>query len=274
MNVFADETVMREHWNMSGWNERTVRIDDVNIVVSEAGSGTPLLILHDELGPAQWQQWHEEVSKTHKLIMPAHPGFRGGRVEWVRNMRDLSCFYARLLREENVGPVDVIGFSFGGWLAAEMSVNNPAQFKRMVLVAPFGIKPTDGYIADMFLMTSAEYLRASFVNPEATAEFATLFAAPTPELIESWEDARLECAKLAWQPYMFEPSLPHLLAGVGNLPALVICGDGDEIVPVSAAQAYASAIPNCRIEVVKDCGHRPEIERRADFVSIATKFFA
>ena len=44
----------------------------------------------------------------------------------------------------------MIGFSFGGWVAAEMIASNPSQFRHSVLVAPGGIKAPDGELMDVF----------------------------------------------------------------------------------------------------------------------------
>lgn len=259
---------------MAEWKERTVTLGDVQLTVQEAGEGPPLLLLHDELGAPGWQAWHAEIAKRRRLIQPIIPGFRGERVKWLANVHNLAVLYGRLLRELKLGPVDVVGLSFGGWVAAAMAVQNPAQFKHMVLVAPFGLKPSEGYIADMFLMTSAEWLRAGFAAPDQVPEFAALFGAASPEQIEAWEDARVECAQLAWQPYMFEPAMEQLLPAVGQLPSLVVWGDKDVIVPRSSASAYAKALPNGRLEVIPGCGHRPEIERRETFVNLLNTFLA
>jgi pimeloyl-ACP methyl ester carboxylesterase len=142
----------------------------------------------------------------------------------------------------------------------------------MALVAPFGIKPSDGFIADMYIGTTAEYLKLSIAQPEAGGEFAALFNSATPEVIESWEDARVETAQLAWEPYMNNPALEHHLPGLIGLPSLILWGEKDAILPRSAAEAYARAIPSARLEVLSGCGHRPEIERRDAFVAALRSF--
>jgi pimeloyl-ACP methyl ester carboxylesterase len=255
-----------------GWDERKIEVDGVAVSVLEAGSGPTLLILHDEMGPADWQAWHEKVSAHRRLVMPVAPGFRGDRLKWMRNVTDLSRFYGRLGRQIGSEAVDVVGFSFGAWVAAEMAVNDPAQFRHMVLVSPFGVKPDHGVILDMYIVTTAEYLKASVADPEKTPEFGTLFNQATPQTIESWEDARIESAQLGWEPYMHNPSLPHHLRGLEGLPSLIVYGEKDAILPESAAKIYAQSIPGAKLTVLKGCGHRPEIEDAAAFVKTLTTF--
>lgn len=257
---------------MAEWRPRIVRFGDVQLTVNEAGEGPPLLILHDELGAPQWQAWHERMAARRRLVVPVIPGFQGERIKWARGVRDIAIVFGALLRDLKVTPVDVIGFSFGGWVAAEMAVANPDQFRRMVLVAPFGLKPSQGAIADMFLMSSAEYIRASFADTASVAEFAALFGDAGPEQIEAWEDARIECAQLGWQPYMHEPAMGPLLRAAGKLPSLVVWGDQDRIVPESAARGYAEGLPDARLEIIPGCGHKPELERTETFLDVTSRF--
>ena len=121
------------------------------------------------------------------------------------------------MRDLNVAPLDVIGFSVGGWIAAEMATINSKQFRKMVLVAPAGIKPPEGEIMDTFSVTARTSLNASVYDAEATPEFAKLYGGErTPEQFEAFEDARTENARLTWEPIMNNPALEHLLPGLAG----------------------------------------------------------
>jgi len=75
-------------------------------------------------------------------------------------------WYGWALRELNLAPLDVIGFSTGGWTAAEMASVNAKQFRKMMLVAPAGIKPPEGEIMDLFSVTARTSLNASIYNDQ------------------------------------------------------------------------------------------------------------
>lgn len=273
----------------------TVKIGEHELQLLRRGDGPPLLVLHEELGFPGWMGWNAELARERTQLLPMHPGFgRTPYLEWIRSVRDLGGFYARWLREQRLAPIDVLGFSFGGWIAAEMAASDPSLFRRMVLVAPFGIKPTPGElilpfdtrlgippeqktspeaIVDMFAVPALEYLQLTVNDPRATAEYETLFGgAPTPEQFEAFEDARAEAARLGWQPYMNNPSLPHLLEGVTNLPTLLIWGDSDRIVPLRAAERYQRAIQGSKLAIIENCGHRPEIEQPQRFLTELRNF--
>ena len=127
------------------------------------------------------------------------PGFgRSPGLNWLSSVRDLACDYARFLRENGFERVDVLGFSLGGWLAAEMAVNSPGQFARMMLVAPMGIKPSEGEILDLFLRSAPEYLRAGICQPASCAEYLKLYGnQPTQPQLEQWEEARAQVYSMA-----------------------------------------------------------------------------
>ncbi len=257
------------------WAEKKHSVAGVDLRVLEAGRGKPLLILHEELGSPGPLRWQAVLSKSRKLLLPLHPGFgRTPRVDWVASVRDLACFYARFLREQKLAPIDVIGFSFGGWLAAEMVANDPALFSRMALVGAAGIRPPKGDILDAFLLTGQTYLQASVLDPAKTPEFTALYGTDqTPEQFEAWEECRAETARIAWQPYMHNPSLPHLLEGVRGIPTLLLWGEEDRVVPPSAGEAYRRAIAGSKLVTFAECNHRPEIEKREEFVRELQSFF-
>jgi len=253
--------------------EKRYSLAGQELVVLEAGQGKPLLVLHEELGNPGPLQWQAEMAAKRKLVTPLHPGFGvTPRYDWVASMRDLACLYARFLREQKLAPVDVIGFSFGGWLAAEIAANDPSLFSKMVLVGAPGIRPPQGEILDLFMLTGQSYLQASVTDIRTTPEFTDLYGdTQSPELYAAWEECRAETARLAWAPYMFNPSLPHLLDAV-RVPTLVLWGAEDKIVPPSVGEAYRQAIAGAKLVVIPGANHRPEIEKREQFIQSLTSF--
>ncbi len=257
------------------WSEETVEAAGVRLQLVKGGTGAPLLVLHDEMGHTGWLRAHESLARNHTLHIPSHPGFdKSERLDWITTVRDLAGWYLRALDDLGLGPVPVVGCSFGGWLAAEMAAMCPHHFTKLVLVAPPGIKPPTGEIFDMFLVTAPTYIEAGFLHPDRLPEYQELYGGdPTPEERERREVAREQACRLAWRPYMFDPALPHLLARV-NLPTLIVWGREDAIVPPSAGEAYQRAIPGARLVVLDGSGHHPEIEQSEQFVRLVEEFLA
>src|SRR5262249_50287917 len=120
-------------------------------------------------------------------------------------------------------------------------------------------------------------LNLSVYDPENTPEFAGLYGGQrTPEQFEAFEDARTETARIAWEPILHNKNLAHFLQGVSGLPTQIVWGREDALVHVSAAQTYRQALGNTdvHLKIFDQCGHRPEIEKPAEFVELIQSFLA
>lgn len=254
--------------------ETTVTVGDTELVVLTAGEGRPLVVLHDELGFSGWLQWTRDLASHRRLLVPLQPGFgKTERLEWASDYRDLASFYLRAIRELDLLPADVIGFSAGGYIAAEMAAANPQAFSRVALVAPLGLRPSEGEIFDFLAVTARRHLEATVSNQDVPEVNAIYGGAMTPETFELFESARAETSRLGWEPFMFSPSLGERLKGVDGVETLIIWGDTDRIVPRACAEEYAHVLSGSRLEILPQCGHRPEIEATPAFSKLLKDFF-
>ncbi len=256
-------------------SEETINVAGAQLAIVKGGSGKPLLIFHDELGYPGWMTWNETIAHDRTLFIPLQPGYgKTPKLDWVMNFRDLAGFYSQVVRELKLDPVDVIGYSAGGFIAAEMVAADPRIFSKMILVAPMGIKPAVGEILDIFPITMRTHLRATVADPAGTPEFLKLYGGEmTPEQFEAFEDARAESARIGWEPYMHNPALPHLLRGT-KTPTLLVWGTSDGVVPRGCIDAYKQAIPGAQVATIEKVGHRPEIENSTEFVKIVSRFLS
>ena len=258
------------------WTEEILELAGTKVEMVKGGSGDPLLVLHDEMGHPGWLRFHEELAKNHTLYIPSHAGFGGTeRLDWIMSMRDLAGWYLEVLDDLDLGQMNVMGFSLGGWLAAEMAVMCPGRFKKLVLVGAAGVRPVHGDIFDMFLVVAKEFITNCFLDPAKTPEFQQVCPdEPTPEQVEAWEVAREEACRLSWRPYMHYPPLPHLLHRLKGLPTQIIWGRQDGIVPLSAGDVYQKSIPGSQMSIIDDCGHRPEVEKPEEFIKQVQQFLS
>ena len=256
------------------WTQYTRELAGIQVSIVNGGRGEPLLVLHDETGHPGWLRWHERLSEDFTLTVPMMPGYKGStRLDWAMSMRDMAGWYLEAIDDLDIGQVNVVGFSLGGWLAAELATMSPELFKKLVLVAPAGVRPPVGQILDMFLITMPVLLETSVLSKDEVAEFSTISPdEPTLELMADWEDVREVACMLSWRPYMHNPTLPRLLHRLKRLPTLIVWGRDDEVIPLSAGQLYNESIPGSRLTVIENCGHRPEIEHPAEFAVAVRQF--
>ncbi|MFN0093036.1 MAG: alpha/beta fold hydrolase [Acidimicrobiales bacterium] len=252
--------------------ETTVNVGGVDVTVLRGGTGKPLLMLHDELGYPGWMPWNDELAKNYEFIIPLQPAYgKTPKVDWIMSYRDLGGFYAQMLRAMNVSGAVGMGFSGGAFAAAEMLAADPDVFSKVVLTGPMGLRPTEGEITDFLALTIRTHLRATVANWE-TPLFGKIYGGEmTPEQFEMFEDARTETSRIGWEPFMFNPSLPHLLGGI-TTPTLLVWGTADTYTPYGCIEAYRKAIPHAEVAEIEGAGHRPEIENTDKFVAAVTKF--
>jgi pimeloyl-ACP methyl ester carboxylesterase len=189
-------------------------------------------------------------------------------------MADLASFYTWFMEEQGLDGVRAIGHSMGGWLAAEIAVNCRHAFSKLLLVDAAGIKPNNGEIVDIFIISPAQILELLFHDPSQAPEYEELYGQElTPEQQEAAERNREMAVRLCWKPYMHDPRLPDLLARI-NVPTRIVWGRQDQLVPLECGELYQQAIPNSGLVVLDDCGHVPQIEKPDEFARLALEFLA
>jgi pimeloyl-ACP methyl ester carboxylesterase len=165
--------------------------------------------------------------------------------------------------------VTLVGLGFGGFIAAEMATMAPRAFRRLVLVGAMGLKPERGEIADQALLSYVDYVRRGFADARA---YERVFGAEPPtSRLEQWDLNREMTFRIAWKPYMYNPTLPHLLGGVAT-PALVVWGSDDRIVPRECGERYVKSLANARLEIVEGAGHFVDMEKPDELATLVTRF--
>lgn len=69
---------------------------------------------------------------------------------------------------------------------------------------------------------------------------------------------------------------PEATSRLGSLhmPAMVLWGKEDAIVPVSVGRGLADDLPHAHFHVLKDCGHLPTLEKPAESAGLFVEFLA
>ena len=247
-------------------------VGGIDLEVLRRGAGRPVLLLHGMQPVDPRAPFLDMLGRHAEIIAPSHPGFgRSARPKDFETVYDLVHFYLEFLDSLPHEKLTLMGFSFGGWLAAELAVKCRHRLDGLVLVDAFGIKVSDREtpdILDVFNTSPQEVERRSWHDPKTwTPDLDSLSDEELVIRARSWEALSL----YGWNPYMYNPQLKRWLRRI-TVPTLVVWGASDGIVKASYGRAYSSVIPESRFELIERAGHHPEIEQAAAFVDTVVKF--
>ena len=256
------------------WNETMVSVCGGPVRVAVAGSGQPIVVLPRDQGHPPKSRFLDQLTASGTVYYPWLAGFHGGfpeRWEWLTNVRDLAIVHRQMIDALGLEKPVLVGLGFGGWLAAEIATMAASSLRALVLISAMGIKPVNGEIYDQFLVSTEHYAQTAFHD---TSRFAEVYGPETSfEQLEAWETDREMTERLAWKPYMYNPVLAQLLAGV-DVPALIVWGEEDAIVPVECAELYENALPHAMVERIPNCGHAVELEQPEMLIRSVSSFLA
>jgi pimeloyl-ACP methyl ester carboxylesterase len=199
-----------------------------------------MLVVHGAGGPQSVSGFSEALAEHAHVLVPTHPGFAGEpRPEWFNSVDDLALTYLDLIERLDLREVIVIGFSFGGWIVAE--------------------------IANVFSRPPDELPALSNRPPAAASAISNL-----------GQDAARAANFQALAVYSREhglrdPKLRRRLARV-KIPALLIWGENDRIVDPDYGRAYAHSLPKARFTLIPEAGHFPQIEQPERLLTIVKEF--
>jgi pimeloyl-ACP methyl ester carboxylesterase len=253
--------------------ERLV-VHGVELEVVRRGSGRPLLILHGFDTIDADARFLDLLGEHAEIVAPSSPGFgRSPRPPEFDTVYDLVHLYLAALDALHCDKVSLLGFSFGGWLAAEVAAACSHRLDKLVLVDPVGIKISGREtpdILDIFLRSPEEVRRSSWHDPD---RFAPDYDALSDEELVVRARNREALCLYAWHPYMYNPQLPRWLGRI-TVPTLLVWGASDRVVTPDYGRTYSRLIPGSRLALIEAAGHHPEIEQPEALVEQVAAFLA
>jgi pimeloyl-ACP methyl ester carboxylesterase len=249
-----------------------VSVSGIDIELQRRGRGEPMLLLGGEEALEAEAPFLEDLAKTHEVLIPSPPGFgTSERPDWIGSPDDIAYIYLDLVEKLGIKKAPVVGFSLGGWIAAEMATKDDAFISKLVLVDPLGIKvggPTDRDIADIWSLPPAEVLHRKWHDVDKGKRD---FPAMPEEKLSIIARNVESLARFCWDPYMHNPKLKRRLHRI-KVPTLLIWGENDGIVAPAYGKAYADLIPGAMFKTVPNAGHYPHLEQPQIFMKHLSEF--
>ena len=244
----AEQTTATVPWSPHYTEPETIEVEGLQVAYRRKGSGPTTLFLHGAGMTRMWLPVYEHLSERLDLIAPEHPGFGDTPMpDWLEGFDDLVLHYRDVLDALELDRVHLIGFSLGGWIAANLAIFHRHRFKSLTLISPAGLRVPEAPMTD-FLRMPPEQIGDILFNGRVMDYLDYL---PDPEDIDAAIRGYGEfstVAKLIWNPrydYRLDRRVPRIA-----LPALVIEPDEDRVVPNAHARRWAELLPNARLEKV------------------------
>jgi len=235
----------------------------------EQGQGPTVLFLHG-LGSAgaDWSLQFPLFAPQYRVIAPdlrAHGQSEAGAFYWT--IQDLADEVAELVEKVQAGPAHVVGLSLGGCVAQALALRRPALVRSLTLVNTFGRLRPAGWRGARRILQRLWLL--CFAPMAANAAFIAdgLFPKSDQAAFRASAVARLSqnLRRTYWASmravlfFDVRAQLPAL-----RCPTLVVAGDRDTTVALSAKQELSRVIPGAKLVIVADSGHATPYDQ-ADF---------
>jgi pimeloyl-ACP methyl ester carboxylesterase len=217
------------------------------------GTGPPAVFLHGAGSTRMWLPFYERMSATLDFVAPEHPGFGDTPApDWLEGFDDLVLHYRDLLEVLGLERVHLIGFSLGGWIAADFAIYYPERLRSLTLITPAGLHVPGAPMADLMRMP-AEGIPDLLFNGRAQDHLDYL---PDPhdleEVVRGYREAST-LARLTWNP-RYDRRLERRLQHVTR-PTLVVAADEDRVIPNAHPRRWAELLPDARLATVSGERH-------------------
>ncbi len=238
-----------------------------HLIASGPGSAPPILLLHgQEASATMWLYNIQALSQTRRVYAVDTPGDigRSRPTRPLNSRQDYATWLLEVIDQLKLDQVDLIGLSYGGFLAVNFTLAFPDRVKGAILLAPgipnFG-PPTArwaSYGMPMLLFPS-RFTVKRFINGASTKGYQ-----PQDPVQEQMIVSVPQLRKRTFlRPVFINEELGSI-----KTPCFLLIGDHEiEYDPGGALQRACQLIPNLTAELIPNANHflnsdQPEIINR------------
>jgi 3-oxoadipate enol-lactonase len=268
---------------------RALTKDDVRLYFEEAGSGTPILFLHEFAADhTNWEPQMRYFSRGHRCIAYSARGYAPSDVPASADAYTYKHFYAdalAVLDHLNIAKAHFVGLSMGSYSSLQVSLNAPERMLSMTL-AGVGSGSSLEHL-DTFRKTCRE--TAEQFEKIGSAEVAKVTrGAPgrIPFLVKDPRGhadfyaalARHDSKGSANTMRAFQAGRPSIYTQADEIrnaatPALIICGDEDDAC-IEPSLFLKKHLPASGLTFFPKSGHVLNLEEPALFNETVERFIA
>lgn len=157
-----------------------------------------------------------------------------------------------------------MGHSLGGYIAAKVAIDDRDLIEKLVLIDSSGMLKEPTPLLEQYLNAA---LNPSFENIKNV--FEQMLGNPAllnPTLVDAFiKRINLVGAKYAFKSAFENSTRKYIelseLQRIENIPALIICGAADKLIPVAHSKRLNKILKHSQLQIVENTGHAPFSEK-------------
>ncbi len=239
---------------------RLVSVGSRHISLSDEGAGDPVLVLHSGgFSSRQWRRLTQSLAPSHRVLAPDLLGYGGSSPiaegEPFEFGDDVDAIDAVV---EGLGPLHVVGHSYGGLIALQLALRRPSAVRSLALYEPvaFGALDRPG---DEALRDASGLLAEEFEGEPWLARFVDWWNGPG-----AWSglapEARAGFLAVGWKLFREVNSLlvdrtSSATYGTISAPTLLLGGGKTPAAERRVVENLAAVMPHAKLELFPEMGH-------------------
>ena len=241
-------------------------INGVETIVYTAGKGEPVVFFHGA-GTVDGFDFAEAWIDRFRVIVPYHPGFgESGDDPALAEAHDYVMHYLELFDALGLHTFNLVGISFGGYLAAKFASEQGHRIKKLVLIAP-ACMPDEKHPMVDILAIPGETLAPMLVSNFEVLKKKLPLNASMDFIGDRYREATT-VARLMWE-HPLDHRLPRYLHRL-KMPTLLVWGEEDRIIPVQQLETWRKYIPDAKVQTFKGAGHIVQLDSPEAVEAIGT----
>jgi pimeloyl-ACP methyl ester carboxylesterase len=271
---------------------RRIALHGERIAYRQMGSGPVIVLIHGITSDSTtWERVMPALARRFTVVAPDLIGH--GSSDKPRGDYSLGAHASGLrdlLAALGHDRATVVGHSLGGGIAMQFAYQFPELCERLVLVNSGGLGREVSVLLRMAALPGSEYalplltasrlLDAGRLTGMLLARIGLPGATDLQEMMRggaTLADPRARSAFLHTLRSVVEPGGQRVDASrrlylAGHLPALLIWGKRDSIIPVAHARTSHKLLPASRLEVFDRSGHFPHVDEPRRFLGVLRDF--
>jgi pimeloyl-ACP methyl ester carboxylesterase len=285
--VYSDIPVEELKKKYANEFSKFIEVDGMQVHYRDEGKGTPIVLIHGTASSLHaWNDWAEELKKTHRVLRMDLPAFgiTGANANADYSIQNYTRFLQEFLSKVNVDNFYLVGNSLGGNIAWDYAAEHPEKVKKLVLIDASGL-PTNKPQPWIFKLAKTPVLNSLFlyVTPKAVIKdnMEQVYhddSKITDELITRYHEMALRTGNR--QAFIDRAKTDFKLGEKSNLEklksikteTLLLWGENDLWIPLDNGKRMNSLLENSKLVVIKNSGHVPMEENPTESLKLFFDF--